>query len=187
MKLTTKQVMVSTAPIHPGRRVRPRARSVLAIGLVAVTAACSATDLLSDAGGGGGTVEPTFTSLYGDYLANCKQCHTPTALGRTPEIEKTLDFTSRSTALSTLKTGMATGLSGSQNDCNGVAFIATTPGKSLLVAVIDQPTRQAIDLSPHTGCDVDTISDATAKVGSQPSAAFVTALKTWITSGAMDN
>jgi len=191
MKLTTKHVMVSTTQLHPVRREQPHAMSLiglsLAIGLVAVTAGCPATETTPD-GGGGGTVQATFTSLYGDYFTNCKQCHTPTAPGRTPDIEQTLDFTSRSTALTTLKTGMASGLVGNQADCNGVPFIASTPGMSLLVAVIDQPTRQAIDLPPpHAKCDGDAISDETAKVRSQPSAAFVTALKTWISSGAMDN
>jgi hypothetical protein len=102
-------------------------------------------------------------------------------------MEQTLNFSSRSTALSTLKTGMASGLSGNSADCNGVPFIATTPGSSLVVAVLDQPTRQAIDLPGHANCDSSAIADMTAKVGRQPSPDFVTALKTWISSGAMDN
>lgn len=157
----------------------------LALGLVALGAGCSSTtDTTPD---GGGMVQATFTSLYGDYLGHCNQCHTPTAPGRTSDIEQTLDFTSRSTALTSLR-GMAAGLTGNHMDCNGVPFLATTPASSLLVAVLDQPTRQAIDLSPgHPGCAVDTISDETVKVGSQPSADFITALKTWITSGAQDN
>ena len=82
----------------------------------------------------------------------------------------------------TLKTGMATGLIGNHMACNGVPFLAATPDKSLVLAVIDQPTRQVIDLSPPS-CDVDSITDATVKVGSQPSTAFITAFKTWITNG----
>jgi hypothetical protein len=35
--------------------------------------------------------------------------------------------------------------------------------------------------------DVDSITDATVKAGSQPSAVFVTALETWISNRAMDN
>jgi hypothetical protein len=164
---------------------RPPLTVVLALGLVAFGAGCSST---TDTGpDGGGMVQATFTSLYGDYLGNCKQCHAPNAPGRTSDIEQTLDFTSRSTALTSLR-GMAAGLTGNHMDCNGVPFLATTPAKALLVAVLDQPTRQAIDLSPgHPGCAVDTISDETVKVGSQPSAEFVTALKTWVTGGAQDN
>lgn len=179
--LPTIQTLPPAAPrtAHPIRRA-------LAIGLVAAAAGCSSTtDTTPD--GGGGMVQATFTSLYGDYLGNCKQCHAPGAPGRTSDIEQTLDFTSRTTALSTLR-GMATGLTGNHTDCNGVPFLAAVPAKSLLVAVLDQPTRQAIELSPgHPGCAVDTISDETVKVGSQPSADFVTALKTWVASGAQDN
>jgi hypothetical protein len=188
MKVMRKSDILPTIramPPAPWRAANPH-KLALAIGLVALGAGCSpTTDTTPD--GGGGMVQATFTSLYGDYLGNCKQCHAPGAPGRTSDIEQTLDFTSRSTALSTLR-GMASGLVGNHMDCNGVPFLAATPARALLVAVLDQPTRQAIDLSPgHPGCAVDTISDETVKVGSQPSADFVTALKTWITSGAQDN
>jgi hypothetical protein len=157
----------------------------LAIGLAVLAAGGpAATETTPDSGG---TVEATFTSLYGDYLSNCKRCHAPGAPGRTSDIEQSLDFTSKATALTSLR-GTATGLMGNHTGCNGVPFLASTAAKSLLLAVIDQPTRQAIDLSPgHADCDIDMITDATVKVGSQPSAAFVTALKTWIGNGAMDN
>jgi hypothetical protein len=183
MKRATMPTMVMQPTPH---RAAPRLG--LALALVAFAAGCPASTDTTPDSGGGGMVEAKFTSLYSDYLANCKQCHAPGAPGRTTDIEQTLDFSTRATALSTLKTGMATGLMGNHTACNGVPFLATTPDKSLLVAVIDQPTRQAIDLSPqHADCDIDAITDATVKVGSQPSAAFVTALKTWITNGAMDN
>lgn len=184
MKPATLPTIQAMPPVPP-RAAHPLTLA-LALGVVALGAGCSPT---TDTGpdGGGGMVEATFTSLYGDYLGNCKQCHAPNAPGRTSDTEQTLDFTSRSTALTTLR-GMASGLVGNHTDCNGVPFLAATPAKSLLVAVLDQPTRQAIDLSPgHPGCSVDTISDETVKVGSQPSAEFVTALKTWITGGAQDN
>jgi hypothetical protein len=156
----------------------------LAVGLLSLAGCPASTDMTD---GGGGTVTASFTSLYGDYFGKCKQCHAPGAPGRTSDIEQTLDFTSRSTALSTIKTGMATGLVGNHTGCNGTPFVASTPGQSLLVAVIDQPTRQAFDVPAHVNCDVDSITDATVKVGSQPSSEFVTALKGWITAGAMDN
>lgn len=194
MKVIRKPATLPTIQTLPPAALRTAhpIRRALAIGFIAAGAAaaagagCSpATDTTPD--GGGGMVQATFTSLYGDYLGNCKQCHAPGAPGRTSDIEQTLDFTSRTTALSTLR-GMATGLTGNHTDCNGAPFLAAAPAKSLLVAVLDQPTRQAIDLSPgHPGCAVDTISDETVKVGSQPSADFVTALKTWVAGGAQDN
>jgi hypothetical protein len=188
MESMMKRATRSITHVSPTRwRASSAIGTPLAIGLVALVAGCSSTTDPSPDGGGGG-VTATFTSLYGDYLGTCKQCHAPGAPGRTSDIEQTLDFTSRATALATLKTGMATGLVGNHTGCNGTPFLAATPEKSLVLAVIDQPTRQAIDLSPqHPNCDVDSITDATVKVGSQPSAEFVTAFKTWITSGAMDN
>jgi hypothetical protein len=158
----------------------------LALGAVVLVGGCPASS--TDTPDSGVPVEATFTSLYGDYFGNCKQCHAPGASGRTSDTEQTLNFTSRTTALAALKTGTASGLIGNFVDCNGVNFIDATPGKSLVLAVLDQPTRQVIDLSPaHATCDKDTIPDMTVKVGSAPSAAFLSALKTWITNGAPDN
>jgi len=153
---------------------------------MAFGAGCSTDDTTAD-GGSTAPVEATFTSLYGNYFSNCKDCHSPTGAGRTSDTEQTLNFTTKATALSTLKTGMASGLVGNFTGCNGVSFIASTPGSSLVVAVLDQPTRQAIDLSGHPDCDSSSIPDMTAKVGRSPSSEFVVALKTWITDGAMDN
>jgi hypothetical protein len=161
-------------------------KATLLLGAVALVSGCPAST--GDTPDSGGMVEATFTSLYGDYFGNCKQCHAPGAPGRTSDTEQTLNFASRATALAALKTGMATGLIGNFMDCNGVKFLDATPAKSLVLAVLDQSTRTLIDLSPaHATCDKDTIPDMTVKVGSAPSAAFVTALKTWITSGAPDN
>jgi hypothetical protein len=143
----------------------------------------TATDTI-DAGSSG--VQATFTSLYGDYLSNCAHCHAPAAPGRTSDIEQTLDFTSKSTAYTTITTGMAAGLMGNFADCNGVKFVNMDPTKSLLLASLDQPTRAAFDLG--TGkCDGDTISDQTAKVMAQPSGQFIAALKTWLAAGSPNN
>jgi hypothetical protein len=182
MKVMTMHM--STTPLLVSVWRTPLLQLILAIGLAGLAGCPASTDLTD---GGGGAVTASFTSLYGDYLGKCKQCHAPGAPGRTSDTEQTLDFTSRSTALSTIKTGMATGLVGNHTGCNGVSFLGSAPGNSLLVAVIDQPTRQAIDISGHPNCDVDSISDETVKAGSQPSSDFVTALKGWITAGAMDN
>ncbi|HKA92152.1 MAG TPA: hypothetical protein VKE22_31050, partial [Haliangiales bacterium] len=143
-------------------------------------AACGQVGEQSDAG----TVTATFTSLYGDYFSHCSQCHAPGAPGRTSDIEQTLDFSTRTTAYTTIKTGMATGLMGNFSACNTVPFIDAQPGRSLILAVLDQPTRQLFDLPAHPNCDVNTISDETVKVGSAPSAAFIAALKGWLQAGA---
>jgi hypothetical protein len=133
-------------------------------------------------------VQATFTSLYGNYLGNCAECHAPGAPGRTSDIEQTLDFSSRGTAYMTITMGMASGLQGNFAGCNMVPFILdNVPAHSLLLASIDQPTRQVFDDPDHPDCDVDAISDQTLKVGSQPSSAFIAALKSWIQQGAPNN
>jgi hypothetical protein len=136
-----------------------------------------------------GGVTATFTSLYGDYFSRCSSCHTPTAAGRTPDIEQNLDFTSKATAYTSITTKMAAGLMGNFMDCNGVPFVDSMddPAKSLIVAALDQPTRAAFDHPMYPSCDGDTIADQTLKVGMQPSAAFLTALKDWVRAGAPNN
>lgn len=154
------------------------------------TACTPAEELGADAGGGGGAdagVTATFSSLYGDYFAGCKNCHAPGAPGRTPDIETSLDFSTKTTAYMSVKTGMATGLTGNFKDCNGVPFVAATAASSLLVAALDQPTRQAFDLAAFPNCDVDTIADQTLKSSMQPSPAFIAALKSWVAAGAPNN
>ena len=76
---------------------------------------------------------------------------------------------------------------GNFSACNTVPFIDAQPGRSLILAVLDQPTRQLFDLPAHPNCDVNTISDETVKVGSAPSAAFIAALKGWLQAGAQNN
>jgi hypothetical protein len=186
MKVMMTKVMTSVATRGHGNQASLAAS--LAFAALAV-AACAPAEEVPDGGpdGGGGMVTATFTSLYGDYLSNCKSCHAPGAPGRTPDIEQTLDFSTKTTAYMTLKTGMAAGLTGNHTGCNGAPFLGATAAGSLLLAVIDQPTRQAFDLASAPNCDVDAITDATLKTGKQPSTAFVSALKTWINSGAMNN
>lgn len=136
---------------------------------------------------GSGDPEPHFSSLYADYLSNCRQCHAPGAVGATSTTEKSLDFSTQGAAYASL-TGSANGLSGNQQACNGVPFIAKgKPGSSLLLAVVDASTRSAFDLTGNPGCDTNAISDMAFKVGKAPSAAFITALKTWIQNGAAND
>ncbi len=158
---------------------------IISLAFVVCLAACGA-----DTGGGTPTidaapvgVQPTFTSLYGDYFQTCKNCHAPGAAGMTSDTEKTLDFSTKAMAYTTLK-GMASGLTGNFADCNGVPFIGTTPANSLVMATLDQTTRQAFD---QGACGMDSVTDETVKAGSQPSAAFIAALGQWITAGAPNN
>lgn len=172
---TTHSVLTKLAPLA-------------AAALVSLLAACPPVEEEPDGGPDGpGGVQPTFTSLYGDYFGNCKQCHAPGAPGRTSDIEQTLDFSTKTTAYMTIKNGMATGLTGNHVGCNGVRFVGTTAANSLILAVLDQPTRQTIDISGSPNCDVDSITDATVKSGRQPSSEFVSALKSWLNAGSPNN
>ena len=133
-------------------------------------------------------VQARFSSLYADYFQNCKSCHTPDGPGRASDTEMTLDFTSQATAHTTITTGMAAGLMGNFAGCNGVPFVqGTSPSMSLLLASLDQPTRNAYDNPSFPDCDMDAIADQTLKVGTQPSAAFIAALKQWLADGAPNN
>jgi len=155
-------------------------------GMIALLAGCAA-DMTGTPDSPTTGVTASFTSLYGDYFGNCKNCHSPNGLGRTSDTEQTLDFTSKTTAFTTITTGMALGLPGNFADCNMVPFVNADPAKSLILAALDQPTRNAFDLTGFAKCDMDTISDETAKVGSAPSAAFIAALKQWLQDGAPNN
>lgn len=135
-----------------------------------------------DAGGGdgGGT---TFSSLYSDKLNECGVCHTPNAAGRTSLTETNLDFTSRDTAYSTITGKSAAGMSGNQEDCNGVPFVGANSSSSLIVAVLDGDVRAAFDSPAHPNCDGNgAISDM--NIRSPTSASIVAGLKSWIDAGA---
>ncbi len=131
-------------------------------------------------------VVATFTSLYGDYFQECVDCHSPDGVGHTDDTEATLDFTSRETAYATIS-GTASGLVGNQEGCNGTPFLGATAAESLIYAVLDEDTRAAFDLPDHVDCNVDSISDETVKVGSEPTEEFMAALATWIDAGAADD
>src|SRR5215831_19464125 len=148
-------------------------RSALLLTLVAV-AACG--DMTTSPDGGGAT--NTFTFLYGDYFGKCGGCHSPTGAGHNqPGIEQNLDFTTRSTAFTSITTKSASGLTGNAAGCNSVPFINADPAKSLILAVLDGSTRMMFDDPAHTQCDMDSITDQTVQVGSEPSATFIAGLK----------
>lgn len=157
---------------------------------VAAATALMACGVIPGGGDDGGTaaVEPKFSSLYSNYLVGCKNCHAPGAPGRSSDTETTLDFSTVSTAFSTVTSGNAAGLVGNAAACNSVPFVVSGhPETSLLVAVLDQPTRTSFHAPSAASCDADAVTDETVKQGSAPSDAFVTALKTWITNGASNN
>ena len=137
-------------------------------------------------GGGSSDAETTdvsspggFKPLYDGYLNKCAQCHAPGAMGRTVDIEQTLDFTSASTARSSLGLS-ATGMVGAFAACNDVPFLGPTYEQSLLAAVLDEQVRSSYSAG---SCDANTITDMTLNPG-QPSASFLAALKEWIDDGA---
>lgn len=162
----------------------------LTLGLGACGVLGGGNDGKTDLGGSSadmaqGAVEPKFSSLYNDYLSNCKDCHAPTAPGRGADTEKTMDFSSAAKAYQTLTTGKASNLMGNFMSCNGVAFVVPgKPEESLLLAAVDGTARAAFKSG---SCSKDTISDMTLKVGQQPTGAFLAALKSWISAGALNN
>ncbi len=155
---------------------------LVALGALLLVAGCDGGDSL-DGGVDGGEGGGQFTSLYNGYFQRCVDCHSPDGPGRTAQTEQTLDFSSKDKAYSTITNGTASGLVGNQEGCNGVSFVGTGAGSSLIVAVVDQSTRNSFDLPGFAECDMDAISDMTVKAGGGPSAAFVSDLKSWIEAG----
>ncbi len=137
-------------------------------------------------GGGGGGV--TFSGLYDDHLTKCGNCHGPEGVagGFRPGItEATLDFSTRDSAYRSITTGSASGLTGIQDPCNGVPFIGSTSGGSLLVASVDEAVRAAYDNPSAPDCNGDTISAMEMNPGLIPED-VVQGLKSWIDDGTPD-
>src|SRR5262249_45966653 len=107
-----------------------RTRSMKLIPLLFIFCGCATDNAGSPDGGRGGGLS-TFSCLYADYFQGCKNCHTPSGPGRTSDTEQHLDFTSRSTAFSTITTMSAAGLTGNFAGCNGVPFVNASASKSL--------------------------------------------------------
>jgi hypothetical protein len=124
-----------------------------------------------------------FTTIYeSEPFQKCSSCHAPGAPGRTADIEKTQDWSTRDTAHSTLK-GAASGMVGNFAGCNGVDFIGASAEQSLLVASLDFDVRMNFEDPAHPDCTADAISDQTIKVGGVPDS-LIQDLKDWIDSGA---
>jgi hypothetical protein len=160
----------------------------LFISLLAVAAGCGG-NVIPDMGTMNPPVEAKFSSLYANYLNQCANCHAPGSPGAgTMGIEMTLNFASAATAFSTISTGKAMGLVGNQKECNGVSFVTPMmPARSLLVAVLDAPTRAAFDLPSAPLCAQLTITDETVKLSAAPTGDYIAKLKQWIMDGAANN
>lgn len=156
---------------------------VVASATFALTGCEAAEDALGDATGGA-----TFTALYDDYFSDCATCHAPGAPGFSSTTEANLDFSSKSAAYTSITTKNASIPSGAiGSGCDGVAFVGTSSGNSLLLAVVDKDTRDAFDVSTHPDCNSGTIQDMNAYSGTQPPAGFVSDLKAWLDAGAPNN
>jgi len=139
-------------------------------------------------GCGGLESDDTFGQLYTGYFEECASCHAPGAPGSSaPGIEATLNFESAETALDTIKNGSAAGLDGVDAACNGIPFIGASAAESLIVAVVDEDVKALFDVPSHPGCDNDSISDMTVKVGGPPDTAWLDQLKAWIDDGALED
>ena len=132
--------------------------------------------------------EDMFTRLYNSgTFQSCAGCHAPGAPGFDPSqgTEATMDWSTRDTAYTTLQ-GMASGLIGNFEGCNGVPFIGATPETSLLVAAFDEDVRMSFSVDAFPDCNGDSISDMNLKIGSQISPAELDLLEQWIAAGAPD-
>jgi hypothetical protein len=122
-------------------------------------------------------------------LSRCATCHAPSAPGRTPGIETSLDFSTQQTAYSSLVGGRASGLTGVAADCNGAAFVVPfVPSQSLLIAVLDPAVRAAFLVGTVSGsCSAANVSDEAQRLGTPVSAAVLQALSAWVEAGAQDD
>lgn len=148
----------------------------------------SACDIgsIEDPGADGGPQEDTFTMLYNSAtFQTCAGCHAPGADGFDPTAgtEATMDWSTRDNAYSSLQ-GMASGLVGNFEGCNGVPLIGATPETSLLVATFDEDVRLSFAVEGFPDCTGDSISDMNLKIGSPISQVELDLLKAWIAAGA---
>ena len=145
-----------TSRLHIASMPGWRLLGVACLAALALTA-CEAEESLVD----GGT-EDTFTQLYNAVGTQCAGCHAPGAAGNTAGTEQTQDWSSRQSALTSLQ-GMASGMAGNFEGCNGVPFIGDSVETSLLVAVYDEDVRADFTVASNPDCNADTISDMMLK------------------------
>jgi hypothetical protein len=151
-----------------------RALSVIGLAALCLTA-CEVEDPMgADAG-----MEDTFTQLYQSVGATCAGCHAPGAPGFMDGTEATQDWSSRDSAYNSLR-GMASGLIGNFEGCNGVPLVGDSPETSLIVAAFDEQVRADFALAAFPDCTADTISDMTLKIGRQLTANESALLRTFV-------
>lgn len=114
--------------------------------------------------GGVGAFQPLYDQ---PIFQMCSDCHAPGAPGITTGTEATQNWTSSTTAFTTLK-GNASGLVGNFAGCNGVPLVGPTSSQSLLVAIFDPTVRATFSYPGHPTCTGDAITDETLRVGAIP-------------------
>lgn len=145
-----------TTRLHTGSMPAWRLLATACLAALALTA-CEAEEGLVDAG-----PQDTFTELYAAIGTQCAGCHAPGALGNTPGTEQTQDWSTPETARASLQ-GMASGLMGNFEACNGVPLIGDSVETSLLIAAYDEDVRADFSVASNPDCNADTISDMMLK------------------------
>jgi hypothetical protein len=157
--------------------------SLLLIATCSITPSLGCGDTLDDLAGEG---DATFTSIYERIGDDCSGCHAPGAPGRTAGIENTQNWSSRASALSSLR-GDASGLIGNFAGCNGEPLLRASAEQSLLVASLDSDVKANFVSPDNPDCNGDAISDQNLRLGSPLSDSVLQDLKDWVDSGADDN
>lgn len=145
-----------TTRLHTGSMPAWRLLATACLAALALTA-CEAEEGLVDGG-----PEDTFTQLYNAIGSQCASCHAPGAVGNTPGTEQTQDWSTPEAARASLQ-GMASGMVGNFEGCNGVPFIGDSVETSLLVAAFDEDVRADFSVATSPDCNVDAISDMMLK------------------------
>lgn len=155
--------------------------SLLLIATCSVAPSLGCGETLDDLAPGEGA---SFTSIYEEIGEDCAGCHAPGAPGRTAGIEATQNWSTRASALSSLR-GDASGLVGNFAGCNGEPLLRPSAEQSLLIASLDSDVRANFESPDNPDCNGDAVSDQTLRVGVSDS--VVQDLKDWVDSGAPDN
>lgn len=164
---------LATSRLHTDSMPAWRLLGAACLAALALTA-CEAEDGLVDGG-----PEDTFTQFYNAVGSQCAGCHAPGAAGSTPTTEQTQDWSSVASARASLR-GMASGMAGNFEGCNGVPFIGDSVETSLLVAAFDEDVRADFTVASSPDCNADAISDMTLKIGRPLSGQELTLLKQFV-------
>lgn len=160
--------------LHPVLNHGWRALAVVALAALALTA-CEVEDPM----GADAAPQDTFTQLFQSVGTACAGCHAPGAPGFMDGVEATQDWSSRDAAYNALQ-GVASGLIGNFEGCNGVPLVGDSPETSLIVAAFDEQVRADFALAAFPDCTADAISDMTLKIGRQLSASELSLLRTFV-------